>query len=78
PGRINFICEHTDYNGGHVFPADITLGTYGSALKLDDQLLRFYSANFEELLIIEVYLNNLVFYKADNWTNYAKGVLKFL
>ncbi|CYU60460.1 galactokinase [Streptococcus suis] len=78
PGRINLIGEHTDYNGGHVFPAAITLGTYGAARRRDDQLLRFYSANFEELGIIEVDLNNLVFDKADNWTNYAKGVLKFL
>ncbi|HEL1756975.1 TPA: galactokinase [Streptococcus suis] len=78
PGRINLIGEHTDYNGGHVFPAAITLGTYGAARKRDDQLLRFYSANFEELGIIEVDLNNLVFDKADNWTNYAKGALKFL
>ena len=78
PGRINLIGEHTDYNGGHVFPAAITLGTYGVARKRDDQVLRFYSANFEELGIIEVDLNNLVFDKADNWTNYAKGVLKIL
>ena len=78
PGRINLIGEHTDYNGGHVFPAAITLGTYGAARKRDDQVLRFYSANFEELGIIEVDLNNLIFDKADNWTNYAKGVLKFL
>lgn len=78
PGRINLIGEHTDYNGGHVFPAAITLGTYGAARKRDDQVLRFYSANFEELGIIEVDLNNLIFDKADNWTNYAKGVLKSL
>ncbi|HFR3767480.1 TPA: galactokinase [Streptococcus suis] len=78
PGRINLIGEHTDYNGGHVFPAAITLGTYGAARKRDDQVLRFYSANFEELGIIEVELGNLVYNKSHNWTNYAKGVLKFL
>lgn len=78
PGRINLIGEHTDYNGGHVFPAAITLGTYGAARKREDQLLRFYSANFEEAGIIEVSLDNLVFDKADHWTNYPKGVIKFL
>lgn len=78
PGRINLIGEHTDYNGGHVFPAAITLGTYGAARKRDDQTLRFYSGNFEDLGIIEVDLADLVFKKEDNWTNYPKGVLKFL
>ncbi|MBF0819023.1 galactokinase [Streptococcus acidominimus] len=78
PGRINLIGEHTDYNGGHVFPAAITLGTYGAARKREDQTLHFYSANFKELGIIEVDLQNLVYDKADNWTNYAKGVLKYL
>lgn len=78
PGRINLIGEHTDYNGGHVFPAAISLGTYGAARKRSDQLLRFYSANFPELGVIEVPLANLVFKKEDNWTNYPKGVLKFL
>ncbi|MET3557334.1 galactokinase [Streptococcus rupicaprae] len=78
PGRINLIGEHTDYNGGHVFPAAITLGTYGAARNREDKILRFYSGNFEEVGIIEVDLDNLVFDEKDNWTNYAKGVLKFL
>ena len=78
PGRINLIGEHTDYNGGHVFPAAITLGTYGAAKKRSDRTLRFYSANFEEAGIIEVSLDHLTFDKADSWTNYAKGGLKFL
>lgn len=78
PGRINLIGEHTDYNGGHVFPAAISLGTYGAARKRDDNLLRFYSANFEDKGIIEVSLEDLRFEKEHNWTNYPKGVLHFL
>ena len=78
PGRINLIGEHTDYNGGHVFPAAISLGTYGAARKRDDQLLRFFSGNFEEKGIIEVPLENLHFEPEHNWTNYPKGVLHFL
>lgn len=78
PGRINLIGEHTDYNGGHVFPAAITLGTYGAARKREDKTLRFYSANFEDLGIIDVSLDHLVFDSADAWTNYPKGVIKFL
>ncbi|MGT2888326.1 galactokinase [Streptococcus didelphis] len=78
PGRINLIGEHTDYNGGHVFPAAISLGTYGAARKRDDQVLRFYSANFKELGIIEVNLQELIYDAQDNWANYAKGVVKFL
>ena len=78
PGRINLIGEHTDYNGGHVFPAAITLGTYGAARKRDDKVLRFFSGNFEDKGIIEVPLENLRFEKEHNWTNYPKGVLHFL
>lgn len=78
PGRINLIGKHTDYNGGHVFPCAISLGTYGAARKREDNKLRFYSANFEDLGIIETSLDDLKYDKKDNWVNYAKGMIYFL
>lgn len=78
PGRINLIGEHTDYNGGHVFPCAVSLGTYGAARKREDNKLRFYSANFEDLGIIETSLDDLKYDKKDNWVNYAKGMIYFL
>lgn len=78
PGRINLIGEHTDYNGGHVFPAAISLGTYGAARKREDRLLRFFSGNFQEEGVIEVSLDALTFDQDHGWANYAKGVLHFL
>ena len=75
PGRVNLIGEHTDYNGGHVFPCALTLGTYGIARKRDDRKLRFYSANFEKFGVIETDLDDLKPYQEANWTNYPKGVM---
>ena len=75
PGRVNLIGEHTDYNGGHVFPCALTIGTYGVARKRNDNKLRFYSMNFEHLCVIESSLDDLVPSKEANWTNYPKGVI---
>ena len=71
PGRVNLIGEHTDYNGGHVFP----IGTYGAVRKRNDNKLRFYSMNFEHLNVIESSLDDLTPRKNAGWTNYPKGVM---
>lgn len=78
PGRINLIGEHTDYNGGHVFPASISYGTYAFVQKRDDQLIRFFSLNFPAIGIIECDLADLFFNPAHDWANYPKGMIKYI
>jgi galactokinase len=78
PGRINLIGEHTDYNGGHVFPCAITYGTYAVARKREDQVIRLYSTNFPEKGIIEFNLNELEYEKDHNWANYPKGMIRYM
>lgn len=75
PGRVNLIGEHTDYNGGHVFPCALTIGTYAMVRKRDDRKLRFHSMNFSHLGVTESSLDELVYHKRFGWTNYPKGVL---
>lgn len=75
PGRVNLIGEHTDYNGGHVFPCALTLGTYGIVRKREDRIMRFFSANFQNQGIVETNLDDLVFSQKAGWTNYPKGVV---
>lgn len=75
PGRVNLIGEHTDYNGGHVFPCALSIGTYMIVRKREDRTIRFYSENFSKLGVIETSLDDLVYSEKAGWTNYPKGVM---
>ncbi|WP_078432059.1 galactokinase [Metabacillus halosaccharovorans] len=77
PGRVNLIGEHTDYNGGHVFPCALTFGTYALVAPRNDQSIRLYSVNFPNVGIIELSTQDqLEFQKEHDWANYPKGVIK--
>ena len=75
PGRVNLIGEHTDYNGGHVFPCALTLGTYGAARKREDNKIHFYSMNLNSFGVVEASLDDLSNKKEYNWANYPLGVV---
>lgn len=75
PGRVNLIGEHTDYNGGNVFPCALSFGTYGAISLRDDKKVRMYSSNFEDIGVIEFDLDSIKYEKAHDWVNYPKGVI---
>lgn len=75
PGRVNLIGEHTDYNGGHVFPCALTMGTYLLARKREDRELHFYSMNFPKLGIIKTSLDKVDPSSKEGWVEYPKGMM---
>ncbi|EPE63506.1 galactokinase [Exiguobacterium sp. S17] len=78
PGRINLIGEHTDYNGGHVFPCAITFGTYGLVRKREDGIIRVYSLNFEDVGVVTFPVTDGTYDAGHDWANYVKGVVALL
>ena len=75
PGRINLIGEHTDYNGGHVFPCALTFGTYVAVRRRGDDVLRLASVNFPKDGVITGSIADLAPLSDDSWTAYVKGVI---
>ncbi len=75
PGRVNLIGEHTDYNGGHVFPCALSYGTYAAAAKRKDRKLRFHSVNFSESRVTETSIDGFRPLEDKGWTAYPKGVM---
>ncbi len=75
PGRVNLIGEHTDYNGGHVFPCALTIGTYAVARLRKDDKLCLFSMNFETGGVGECTLSNIEEKNAGDWRNYPKGIV---
>lgn len=73
PGRVNLIGEHIDYNGGVVFPCALDLGTYAALRLRNDKTIGFASLNFDKR--VNISLDNILFHKDDDWTNYPKGVI---
>ncbi|MDR0885308.1 MAG: galactokinase [Clostridiales Family XIII bacterium] len=79
PAKVNLIGGHTDYNGGHVFPAALTLGIYAIARKREDRIVNFYSKNYIEDGIVEFSLDEeLEFNSEDDGVNYVKGMYKYI
>jgi galactokinase len=73
PGRVNLIGEHTDYNGGYVFPAALSVGTWALARPRQDGIYQFASNQFDGK--IDCSISNVIYKKEDDWANYPKGVL---
>lgn len=73
PGRVNLIGEHTDYNGGFVFPCALNYGTYLLVRKIGSNSLRFSTLNFKNDEQTE--LNGIFKNTGKNWINYPLGVV---
>lgn len=76
PGRVNLIGEHTDYNGGYVFPAALSMGTTIAVRLRDDNKIFMKATDLPDL--VEIDINSLDNYKDLFWGNYQAGVMSEL
>jgi galactokinase len=76
PGRVNLIGEHTDYNDGFVFPVAIDRDIMVACSLRDDKLVRVYSLDFGAM--VEFSLNDIKYDSENKWSNYPRGVARFL
>jgi len=73
PGRVNLIGEHTDYNGGYVFPCALNFGTYLGVRKSDDNTVKLASVNFD--YTAQIPLSEIQRKHEGQWVNYPLGVI---
>ena len=73
PGRVNLIGEHTDYNGGYVFPCALDFGTHLAIRFNNSNIYRFATKNFDDKG--DVTVSESLKKVGDHWYNYPMGVI---
>jgi len=76
PGRVDLLGVHTDYNEGFVLPAAINVDVLAGGRLRNDDTIAVYSANFESK--VEFPLDAIEFDNVNTWSNYVRGVIRFL
>ena len=78
PGRIEFLGNHLDYNGGTVLGTAINAGIYGLALPMEGTDFRLFSESFEGAEISGSMQKLEKQIGKQSWANYCLGVLRVL